>query len=127
MINLDLENHEVELGQSVKGQFIWRNSTIKKAIAVVVSTGWFTKGKGICDRETVGKQIFSDVEPNEIYEFAIDLSLNAPTNYKGKLIQIAWEVKMTTYNHGFLGRYGNQTAEYFAALKVFPRYYGMRT
>jgi hypothetical protein len=127
MINLELENHEVELGQSLKGQFIWRSPSVKKAIAVIISTGWSTRGKGICDRVTVGKQIFGDVEPNEIYGFAIDLSLNAPNSYEGKLIQIMWEVKMTAYNHGFLGKFGNQTQEYFAALKVFPRYYRMQS
>lgn len=126
MVNLELENHEIELGQSVKGQFIWQSS-IRKAIIVRISTGWSTRGKGICDRETVGKQIFSDVEPNQIYKFTVDVPINSPISYEGKLIQIVWEVKMTTYNHGLFGKLGNQTAEYFAALKVYPRYHRIKS
>jgi hypothetical protein len=120
-IALELKSHEVELGQTIEGSFICQGS--KKSITVEVSVGWHTSGKGDRDKEIVSKKIFNEIRSDWITPFALYLPTTAPPTYKGRLIQIDWEVKFTTYIQGFLGKFGNQTEEYFAVLKVLPMNY----
>jgi hypothetical protein len=125
-IAFELKSHEVELGETIEGSFICQGS--KKSIAVEVSVGWHTSGKGDQDKVLVSKKIFNEIKSDVITPFALYLPTTAPPTYKGRLIRIDWEVKFTTciqgfLGQGFLGKFGNQTEEYFAVLRVLPMKY----
>jgi len=121
MLNVDfeLESPSIKLGESVRGNFICRD-TARKSGSVDISVEWYTRGKGNQDRQTIRSQIFNQIEPDVITPFSLQLPTNAPPTYEGKLIRIVWEVKMTVYISGFLGRFGNQKQEYFASINVLP-------
>ncbi len=119
-IDFELEAPEVELGKSVNGKFIWQGSTARKSTAIAVSVEWLTKGKGSQDRETVCSQIFHNVEPDILIPFEIDLPTNAPPTYSGKLIRIMWQVTITAYVRGFLGKLVNPKEEFSKPIKVLP-------
>jgi len=93
---------------------------IQEGSSVDISVEWYTRGKGNQDRQTIRSQIFNQIEPDVITPFSLQLPTNAPPTYEGKLIRIVWEVKMTVYISGFLGRFGNQKQEYFASINVLP-------
>jgi hypothetical protein len=118
-VDFELASQSIKLGETVTGKFICQGID-RKLGAVDISINWYTRGKGIQDRQTVRSQIFNVIEPDIIMPFSLELPTNAPPTYEGKLIRIVWEVKMTVYVNGFLGRFGNQKQEYFASINVLP-------
>ncbi|MDJ0553281.1 MAG: hypothetical protein QNJ68_02315 [Microcoleaceae cyanobacterium MO_207.B10] len=69
MIDIQLQNNEIEVGQSFSGQFYWTGNKTPEEISFEVR--WGTKGRGTVDSETLYSNSFAGTTSSAFRSFSV--------------------------------------------------------
>jgi hypothetical protein len=87
MINIQLKDTVIEVGQTLSGNCIWKGEKIPREVTLKV--GWRTEGRGTVDSETIYTNAFSGTNS---FSFSCKLPGLGPVSYDGEILRIIWEV-----------------------------------
>lgn len=79
-------------GEEVVGEVAWELE--KDPESVELRLGWFTRGKGTIDADTVWSVRWDDARQRDRREFRLQLP-DGPYSFSGKLISLIWELELT--------------------------------
>ena len=96
MIQITLEKSEYALGEVVRGDAVWTPEKDCKPRKIITKLCWRTSGRGDEDSADYSRV---DIDVGEARQgmsvplsINLDLPLQAPLSYEGRLITIFWEV-----------------------------------
>lgn len=96
MIEIDLDDATVALGETVGGRVVWDPSE-KAPDGVKVELAFATEGRGSVDRGVVaGAEREFHGDPTMVppwFEFELTVPDDAPVSYDGNLIRVVWRVE----------------------------------
>lgn len=103
MIQIQLNDSILNLGDTIAGSCQWLPSPDGEKKTARLAIGWRTEGRGDVDRQTIYE---AELQPQIPTRFSCRIPTDMPLSYDGELLRILWEVAVDFKSGGIQGRLG---------------------
>ena len=121
MIEIQLDQTSISVGDELSGSFIWQPTNNKNPRNAKISIRWYTEGRGSRDSQTVNQikmdSITISSSQGEPIPFGMEVPYQSPITYNGSLLRVIWELEVRVGVSGMMPRNDKQKIQF----QVNPR------